>query len=117
MLSNSLFAALIALAHKRYVWDNDLLPLASFKMVGARSICFCAYYAFFSCCNADTWASEVGVLSEEQPYLITTRKQVPKGTNGAISLLGCGMSVLGGFYIGFGVILIDLMWFFLVPGI
>ena len=82
-------------------------------MVGLRSFCFCAYYAGFACCTADTWASEVGVLSTDKPILITTRKQVPKGTNGGISPLGCLMSLLGGVYIGLGVLVLDVMWFFI----
>lgn len=38
---------------------------------------------------SDTLSSEIGVLSKEEPRLITNlSKPVPKGTNGAISILG-----------------------------
>ncbi|XP_026761849.2 transmembrane protein 19 [Galleria mellonella] len=55
----------------------------------------------FSSCNGDTWASELGtVISSSEPYLITSLKRVPKGTNGGISLIGTFFSGLGGFIIG-----------------
>ncbi|WVQ69012.1 uncharacterized protein L199_007224 [Kwoniella botswanensis] len=49
---------------------------------------------------ADTLASELGILSTNQPIYLPTLRAVPKGTNGAISPLGIGMSVLGGGMIG-----------------
>ncbi|MBE7462419.1 MAG: DUF92 domain-containing protein [Planctomycetes bacterium] len=43
---------------------------------------------------ADTVSSEIGALGPGQPKLITTRKEVPHGTNGAVSLLGYGAAGL-----------------------
>ncbi|PZC79554.1 transmembrane protein 19 [Helicoverpa zea] len=55
----------------------------------------------FSCCNGDTWASELGtVFSDSDPYLVTTFKKVPKGTNGGISVMGTLFSTVGGLVIG-----------------
>ncbi|XP_049873382.1 transmembrane protein 19 [Pectinophora gossypiella] len=55
----------------------------------------------FACCNGDTWASELGtVLSKSDPYLVTTFKRVPKGTNGGITAVGTFFSTVGGFVIG-----------------
>ncbi|CAG4965286.1 unnamed protein product [Parnassius apollo] len=54
-----------------------------------------------ACCNGDTWASELGtVFSNGDPILVTSWKKVPKGTNGAISLIGTIFSTVGGLVIG-----------------
>jgi uncharacterized membrane protein len=37
---------------------------------------------------ADTWATEIGAHSSERPRLITTGAPVPRGTSGALSVLG-----------------------------
>jgi uncharacterized protein (TIGR00297 family) len=43
--------------------------------------------------NADSWASEIGGLSKQQPIMITTFKPVQKGISGGVTLTG----MLGGF--------------------
>ncbi len=54
-----------------------------------------AYAGSLATVNADTWATELGVLSSASPILISNGKRVPGGTSGAISLLGSAVSLLG----------------------
>lgn len=55
----------------------------------------------FACCNGDTWASELGsVIGTAEPFLITSRSKVPRGTNGGITVAGLVCSLLGGTVIG-----------------
>lgn len=56
-----------------------------------------------ACCSGDTWASEVGsVVGTGNPRLITTWQQVPRGTNGGVSVVGTLMSFAGGLFVGLG---------------
>ena len=50
--------------------------------------------------NADTWATEIGLLHRRAPRLITTGRPVPPGTSGGISPLGTGAAVAGAALIG-----------------
>lgn len=65
----------------------------------SRALIFMAL-GHYSCCIADTWASEVGILSKQRPILITTQQRVPHGVNGAISMEGTLASAAGGFTMG-----------------
>ncbi|WP_026563580.1 DUF92 domain-containing protein [Bacillus sp. UNC41MFS5] len=61
--------------------------------------------------NSDTWASEIGSLSKQDPLYIRTFKRVEKGTSGAISFLGSAASFAGSFLIsiiGFWLFDLDL---------
>jgi uncharacterized protein (TIGR00297 family) len=58
--------------------------------------------AHFSCCCADTWASEIGILAKGNPILITTGRPVPPGTNGGVSARGTLAAAGGGLAIGLG---------------
>ena len=56
--------------------------------------------------NADTWATELGILNPSPPRMITTGKRVPPGTSGGISLVGTSATLAGGAVIGL------VAWFF-----
>jgi uncharacterized membrane protein len=50
--------------------------------------------------NADTWATELGVLSPRSPRLITTGRQVEVGSSGGVTWLGTAASLGGATFIG-----------------
>ncbi|ANB15895.1 hypothetical protein AWJ20_3539 [Sugiyamaella lignohabitans] len=56
--------------------------------------------AQYAAVTADTWSSELGILSKTTPRLITTLKPCPKGTNGGVSELGLRVALFGGFFVG-----------------
>jgi uncharacterized protein (TIGR00297 family) len=73
----TLFAALHA------VYPESILPWVGFA-------------ASLAAVNADTWATELGVLNPTPPRLITDlRKRVEKGTSGGVSLFGTLASLAG----------------------
>jgi len=53
------------------------------------------YLGAMATVNADTWATELGVLDRHPPRLITTGQRVETGTSGAISLVGT-LATFGG---------------------
>ncbi|XP_073143064.1 protein PGR isoform X2 [Henckelia pumila] len=98
-----------------------LLVLITWKLVGAHDYCLDAkesplltslaggIIGHYCCCNGDTWSSELGVLSDEQPRLITSFKPVRKGTNGGVTKAGLLAAAAGGSVIGLTFFLLGLV--------
>jgi uncharacterized protein (TIGR00297 family) len=60
-----------------------------------------AFAAVLAAVNADTWATELGVLNPQPPRMITNpKKVVEQGTSGGISLVGTLAALAGAALIG-----------------
>ncbi len=74
--------------------------LAILYTLRPNPLLFIAFVGAMAAVNADTWGTEIGVLSPSPPRLITSGRRVPPGTSGAISLLGTIAALLGALLIG-----------------
>ncbi len=68
--------------------------------------CYYLFVGALAAATADTWATEVGVLSQTDPRLVTTGKKVPTGTSGGVTVLGSGAALVGAGLIGLAAIVI-----------
>ncbi len=74
--------------------------LAICSVLWPDSLWFIAAAGALAAVNADTWATELGVLSRRAPRLITTGRPVEVGTSGGITGQGTLATVGGAFFIG-----------------
>jgi uncharacterized protein (TIGR00297 family) len=82
-----------------FVLVHALYPESGLGWVG--------FAASLAAVNADTWATELGVLNPTPPRMITDlRRRVEKGTSGGVSLFGTLASLLGA-----AVIAVPAAWF------
>jgi uncharacterized protein (TIGR00297 family) len=65
-----------------------------------QPVLFAAFVGVMATVNADTWATELGVLSPHMPRLVTTGQRVEPGTSGGVTPLGTWASVAGALLIG-----------------
>ena len=59
-----------------------------------------AFAGLMAAVTADTWATELGLLSPTPPRLITTGEEVAPGTSGGVTALGLTAAAAGGLAIG-----------------
>lgn len=60
------------------------------------------YVSNYAAVAADTFSSELGILSKSRPRLLTSwsLREVPPGTNGGVTIVGIAAGFLGAFFIG-----------------
>ncbi|EEF47011.1 conserved hypothetical protein [Ricinus communis] len=97
-----------------------VLALAIWKLRGWQEVCLDTkestvltallggIIGHYSCCSGDTWSSELGVLSDATPRLITTFKHVRRGTNGGVTIAGLAAAAAAGGVIGVTFVLFGL---------
>jgi len=92
VIANGGIAGLFVFAH--FVFPESTLP-------------WFGYSATLAAVNADTWATELGVLSKKEPHLITTGKVVERGSSGGVTWFGTGAAFIGAAFIA---LLAVLFW-------
>lgn len=104
VFGNGGIAALFAALH--YFFPEAIWPWLGFA-------------ASLAAVNADTWATELGVLNPAPPRLITDlRKAVEKGTSGGVSPIGTLASLAGAGLLGLEAALLSpfgVNWTFFLP--
>jgi uncharacterized protein (TIGR00297 family) len=74
--------------------------LALLYTAAPHPILFAAALGVLATVTADTWATEVGILSRHVPRLVTTGRPVAPGTSGGVTVLGFGATLAGASVIG-----------------
>lgn len=114
VLANGSLAVLIVLLYSLGIIDYNT---ALFGYIGS-----------IAAATSDTFSSELGVLSNETPRLITTFQKVKRGVDGGISLYGTLAGLFGAFLIGvlayimFGInsnlnVSINIIWIGTISGL
>jgi len=83
VLANGGAALIIAVAH--FLMPEKQLLVACFVAIAV--------------CNADSWASEIGIMSKATPFSIINFKSVQKGMSGGVTFLGLFASACGALFI------------------
>ncbi|KAI9220256.1 integral membrane protein DUF92-domain-containing protein [Blastocladiella britannica] len=89
VLCNGGLGTVLAAAHATWAFGNG----------SNDAVLSAAYLGFYACCAGDTFASEIGTAFASRsgwPYLITSGKRIPPGTNGGLTVIGTLASAAGG---------------------
>lgn len=105
VLANSLMASVLTVLHANqlrsrqaaFADPNTPNPDGTLCFSWGGDLLVVGIIANYAAVAADTFSSELGILSKSEPRLITSLKlrKVPRGTNGGITLLGTAAGFLG----------------------
>ena len=105
VFANSLMASIFTLAHAFQLRKREAAFADTATVKPDGSMCFSwggdllvvGIIANYVAVAADTFSSELGILSKSMPRLITspTLRKVPRGTNGGVTLVGLGAGAFG----------------------
>ena len=85
VISNALVATIFSLLY--FLLEKEIYLIAAVVSIATS--------------NADTWASEIGILSKGKTFSILNFKLLKKGSSGAVSVLGLMASIMGAAFIAF----------------
>lgn len=77
--------------------------------ISGESLFSIGYIAAFATVNADTWATEIGVLSKKPPVNILTLQTSSPGVSGAISAMGTTAALAGAAFISISAVILHLI--------
>jgi uncharacterized protein (TIGR00297 family) len=81
------------------LFQNEVLDFTSSNFW--KNFLLVSYLGIYSANCGDTWSSELGILSSQQPFHILSCKRVPYGTNGGVSFFGIAASFVAGVSLSF----------------
>ncbi|KAI0152924.1 integral membrane protein DUF92-domain-containing protein [Xylariaceae sp. FL1272] len=103
VLANSLMASIFTLMHayqlsqRRAALRNGQAPEGSLCYSWGGDLLMVGVICNYAAVCADTFSSELGILSRTEPRLITslTLRKVPRGTNGGVTVWGLVAGLMG----------------------
>ncbi|KAJ5295483.1 hypothetical protein N7508_010304 [Penicillium antarcticum] len=101
VIANSIVGTVLSIAHA-IVLANSTDTESCFSLgQNASDILMVGIVANYAAVAADTFSSELGILSKSKPRLITSLnlRKVPPGTNGGVTATGLGAGLLGSFIV------------------
>jgi len=92
------------------VFANGIAACAAAVLFGVfqQPVFIVMYVGCVATAAADTLASEIGVTGGV-PFMITTLKRVPIGTNGGVTLVGESVALIGGFVVSLTALLLGVI--------